>query len=278
MEKEINKNLSKLYKKITGESIKWEEIDKDKYITKFTLTLKSNPIFSKLCKKYKLNDISVNEDIFNNKCIGVYIYFDILWDKIKDSDELKNKIFKLKFPIAKNRFFINLKRFTLDWGYKFGDILDNLGFNSIIVKNLLFNLGISINIFEAIITDLIHFEFKNPLVGLILILSIPFLNKYTGIDKRYINEEWLNLYTSWNYNFIYNNGPSKDCFPIAGICLINSLQHIRDDLWITNRLYTLYLTTTMATNNIYLMDKKINKKVLNYWNDLNLKYIKKLIK
>jgi hypothetical protein len=277
MEEEIKNKLNKLYKKITNKSIEWDLIDKEKYLNQMNFILKSNPIFYKLCKKYGLEDVSLNMEKINEKYIYIYIFFDKLWEEIKDSDELKDKIFRIKFPIVKDRIFVNIKRFTLDWGYKLYEKLVEIGFNGITYRDFMFNLGISINIFEAIITDLIHLEFKNPLVGFILILKLPFLNRYTGINKRYINSDWLNLYTSWNYNFIYNNGPSKDCFPIAGICLINSAKHIKDDLWIDNRLYTLYLTTILATDNLLLMDKKINKKVLNDWNNLNLKYMKKIL-
>ena len=277
-EKDIKNKLSKLYKKITNKSIEWNLIDKNKYFEQFVKMTKSNPIFKKLCKKYNLEDICLNKEIIYNKYIYIYIFFDIIYDEIKDSDELKNKIFIINFPLNKNKnkTFINIKRYTLYQGYKFSILLNNLGLNNEIYKNLKFNLGISINIFEAVITDLLHLQFKNPLVGLILIFSLPFLNKYTGNDKRYIDNKWLDLYTSWNYNFIYNNGPSEDCFPFAGICLINSIKHNKDDLWIDNRLYTLYLTTILANDNIFLVDKKINKKILNDWNNLNLKYIDKL--
>jgi len=277
-EKEIKKRLSELYKKITSKSIEWDLIDKKKYYNQFIKITNANPIFKKLCKKYNLEDVSLDKEIICSKYIYVYIFFDILWDKISDSNELKTKIFKTKFPINRNNLFVNIKRFTLDWGVKLYEYLVKIGLDGTIYKNIMFNLGVSVNILEAVITDILHLEFSNSLVGLILIFLLPFMNKYTGIDKRYINEYWLNLYTSWNYNFIYNNGPSKDCFPIARICLINSSKHIKDDLWINNRLYTLYLTTIITNDNIFLMDKNINQKVLDEWNSINLKYIKKIIK
>ena len=96
-------------------------------------------------------------------------------------------------------------------------------------------------------------------------------------NKWYISKEWLDLYTSWNYNFIYNNGPCNDCFPFAGICLFNSLKHAKNNLWIDNRLYTLYLSTILASNDILFLDKEINKEFRDEWNKLNLKYIKELL-
>ena len=85
------------------------------------------------------------------------------------------------------------------------------------------------------------------------------------------------MYTSWNYNFIYNNGPGNNYFPFTGICLFNSLKHSKNNLWADNRLYTLYLTTILASNDILLMDKEINIEFRNDWNKLNIKYIKELL-
>ena len=286
-EHKIKYQLSKLYKQITNEYIDWSQINKDKYLTKFIQSTKSNPIFNKLCKKYKLKDILLNEDIIKNKYIYVYIFFDILWEKIKNSSELKNKIFELDFLIKNNdknnifanKIFANIKRLTLVYGVKINDFLSNCGFSGKITKDIMFNLGISINILEAVIAELLHFKIINPFIGLYLIISLPFLNKITSDNKRYINKDWLNLYTSWNYNFIYGDGPGKDLFPIAGICLINSQDHLLDDLWISNRLYTLYLTTiiTLSFDKVFLLDKKVNSQVLDYWNKENLKYAKKIL-
>lgn len=274
--KKIKNKLSKLYKKITNKKFEWKKIDENRYFDQFIETVKLNPIFNKLYKKYDQKDIFTNKDKILNNYIYVYIFFDVLWEDIKESKELKNKIFQLKFPVVKDRIFVNVKRFTLDWGYKLHDFLFKLGFDGVLYKYIMFVLGISVNIFEAIITDIIHLEFKNPFVGFLLILSLPFLNKFTGINKRYISDIWIKLYTSWNYHFIYNGGPSLDCFPVAGICLINSFKHIKDDLWIDNRLYTLYLTTILANDEIFLSTNKINKKFVDDWNNYNLKYAKKL--
>ncbi len=160
---------------------------------------------------------------------------------------------------------------------KFNEFCNNLGLHGKLFKNITGLIGISINIFEAIITDIFHLEIANSFIGFILILFLPFSNKYINDDKRYISKEWLDLYTSWNLNFIYNNGPSNIIFPFRGICLINSLKHAKNNLWSDNRLYTLYLTTILASNDTLLMDKKINKEFRNDWNKLNLEYIKELL-
>ena len=277
-EEEIIKiKLQKLYKNILGKSLNWNKINKEKYYEEFIHLVKSNKIFSKLCKKYNLKDISLNKEIIYNKHIYIYIFFEKLYNEIKNSNKLKEKLMNMKFPISTKSPFVNVKRFTLDWGIKFCEFCNNLGIRGKLFKNIMFHTGISINILEAIITDIFHLEIANSFIGFFLILLLPFSNKYINDNKRYISKEWLDLYTSWNYNFIYNNGPCNDCFPFGGICLFNSLKYSKNNLWTDNRIYTLYLTTILASNDILLLDKEINKEFRDEWNKLNLKYIKELL-
>ena len=277
-EEEIIKiKLQKLYKNISGKSLNWTKIKKEKYYEEFIHLIKSNKIFKKLCKKYNLKDISLNKELIYNKHIYVYIYFEKLYNEIKNSNKLKKKLMNMKFPISTKSSFVNVKRFTLDWCTRFSEFCNNLGLHGKLFKNIMFHAGIIINILEAIITDIVHLEIANSFIGFFLILLLPFSNKYINDDKRYISKEWLDLYTSWNYNFIYNNGPGNNYFPFTGICLFNSLKHSKNNLWTDNRLYTLYLTTILASNDILLMDKKINIEFRNDWNKLNIKYIKELL-
>lgn len=274
-EEEIIKiKLQKLYKNILGKSLNWNKINKEKYYEEFIHLVKSNKIFSKLSKKYNLKDISLNKEIIYNKHIYVYIFFEKLYNEIKNSNKLKGKLMNMKFPISTKSYFLNIKRFTLDWGTKFSEFCNNLGIRGRLYKHIIFHIGLSINILEAIITDIFHLEIANSFVGFFLILLLPFSNEYINDNKWYISKEWLELYTSWNYNFIYNNGPGSNCFPFAGICLSNSLKHAKNNLWIDNRLYTLYLSTILFSNDIFHMDKEINKEFRDEWNKLNLKYIK----
>lgn len=276
-EKIIKIKLQKLYKKILGKSLNWNKINKEKYYEEFINLVKSNKIFSKLYEKYNLKDISLNKEIIYNKHIYVYIFFEKLYNEIKNSNKLKEKLMNIKFPISTKSPFLIVKRFSLDLFSKFNEFCNNLGLHGKLFKNITFLTAMSINIFEAIITDIFHLEIANSFIGFILILFLPFSNKYINDDKRYISKEWLDLYTSWNYNFIYNNGPGNNYFPVGGICLISSLKHAKNNLWTDNRFYTLYLTTILVSNDILLMDKKINKEFRNDWNKLNLEYIKELL-
>jgi hypothetical protein len=100
-EEEIIKiKLQKLYKNISGKSLNWNKIKKEKYYEEFIHLIKSNKIFRKLCKKYNLKDISLNKELIYNKHIYVYIFFEKLYNEIKNSNKLKKKLMNMKFPIS----------------------------------------------------------------------------------------------------------------------------------------------------------------------------------
>lgn len=272
----IKKRLNKIYKEITDSSINWELENISKYEIEFEKLFYSNKIFKKLSKKYKMEDIQINKSIIK-KHILLYVFFEKLYNKILISDKIKKKVFNFKYTdYNSTSIFLIIKRNTLALLNYISNIQKcDFVTNNKFLSGLYFNIGVNINIFEAVIQDIFFTQnLSNAFIGLILILSLPFSTYYIDDLHRHITTKWIDLYTSWNYNFIYNNGPGTKCFPMAGICLINSQKHnLENNLWVNNRLYTLYLSTIIESTGIFHLKKQINKNFLNDWNKLNIKTI-----
>ena len=272
----IKKKLNNIYKEITGRSLHWNSIDFYKYEKEFEKLFYSNKIFKELNKKYKMEDIDINKLIIQ-KHILLYIFFEKLYNKILSSEKIKKKVFDYKCNDNKNTsIFLIIKRNTL----VLLNYISNISKYSLVKNNkflsgLYFNIGVNVNIFEAVIQDIFFtHNLSNVFVGLVLMLTLPFSTNYVDDLHRHISTKWVDLYTSWNYNFIYNNGPGDKCFPMAGICLINAQKHnLKNNLWVNNRLYTLYLSTIIESTGIFHLNKEINNKFLSNWNKLNIKNI-----
>jgi len=269
--KQVQKILDEIYFRITSENINWSIINKKKYYKELEKILFSNKIFYDLSKKYKYEDIFLNKKLILEKYIYVYIFFEILYERIKDSTELKNKVFNIDYK--KSSFgFVNLKRDTLKFLNYLGKNQSKLIGNNKAIIAFNNNFGIGINILEAVIKDLIEFQFTNSFIGILLILMLPFHGLVINEKETKISKKWINLYTSWNYHFIYNKGPGITCFPLVGICLLNSVKHNKKNLWINNRFYTLFLSMVLEPYEEFKLEKNINKDFLKDWNKLNLAY------
>ena len=274
----IPKKLNDIYFQITNENINWEKINKHKYYKEFKCLLKKNPIFKELLKKYSLQEIGLNKKIIYNKFLYIYIFLEFVYKKCYKNPHLFQKVFDInKNNKYSDNFFVNLKRETLNICFKssylFNLLLDK---NNMVFENFKFNLGIDINIMEAVITDIFNGYYDNAYLGLKLITSLPFSSNTLKDNNTIIDKNWMDLYTSWNANFIYTGGPGKECFPGGNICLMNAQKYNKINKWGNNRLYTLYLTTVLEIFNEFKHEKVINKDFLDTWNKLNMKNISKL--
>lgn len=274
----IKKKLNKLYYEITNKKINWNKINMKKYYKEFNCLLKKNIIFKKLINKYNLEDINLHKNLIRKKFIYIFIFFELLYEDMKKDDNVKLKIFEVNNKKNySNNFFMNLKRETLNLCYHSNYLFDLLiDDKNLMFENIKFNLGIDMNITEAIIFDLFRGYYKNAYLGTLLILTLPFKCYAIDIKSMKIDDLWLDLYTSWNANFIYTDGPCEGAFPGATICLMNSFKHNKINEWGYNRLYTLYLTTIFELDEDFKYKKTLNKKFLNDWNNLNLEYLSKI--
>ncbi len=144
---------------------------------------------------------------------------------------------------------------------------------------------ISLNILEATLKDFALGHYFNVIPGIILILTIPWPNKYWEISKEkygdilaYTTVAWSILYTTWNACFVYGESPayffSSCCILLAAVAY--PILKGKPELYMTARIYSLitHLIIRAVRPEIFLnlMDasKMYNKNILLAWGALNL--------
>lgn len=144
---------------------------------------------------------------------------------------------------------------------------------------------ISLNILEATLKDLALGHYLNVIPGIILILTIPWPNKYWEVSKEkygdilaYTTVTWSLLYTTWNACFVYGESPayffSSCCILLAAVAY--PIFKGKPELYMTARIYSLitHLIIRAIRPEIFLsvMDASAmyNETVLWGWGALNL--------
>jgi hypothetical protein len=282
--------LKEIHKSIYGDqevaSINtFKESEKEKYILEAQQTFFDNPIFNTLSQKYTLKDLSsdnkITLDSIYDKYVYIYIYLDLIYKHITASKNNKWQAIKnIKYLGSFPNIFYYVKIITLWLGIIYFTYIPLKIMNK--MTNPLF---LMLNIFEAVVEDLIKLRLKNAYVGLVLILTLPFNMIVYPTDQNIniinkMGKEWVILYTSWNANFCYGNLKNIG----AGICLLNSSNSYNNDKlsWDNNRLYTLYTYGLLLSSKFYKnnLDSTIitNPLLLKDWDNLNVEYTKVLFK
>lgn len=105
---------------------------------------------------------------------------------------------------------------------------------------------IFINILEATLTDFFSQNYANAQVGLLLALSLPFIvltTKKEGIPQSTMSSAWVDLYISWNANFVIY-GTNRHNLPVIWSKLIanqTEVNHYGYGNWLWNRTHTLMM-------------------------------------
>jgi hypothetical protein len=258
-----------------------DNVNFNHYLRNAEITFYRNPIFSSLSKKFGLKDLSINgecltKEYIMKKYIYIYIFLEIIYEKLRENVKEKDKLYdRINHIGSDNNFFGYIKLYTVYYATKFTKLFDHwfhLRFFS--------SAFLMLNIFEAVITDLLKCQFTNAYVGLYLALITPFCVKNFTKDAYQniicdFDRKWLYLYTSWNLHFTYSDSPGKNYFPRTSICLLNSMTHSYE--WLNNRAYVLFashvLKTKLEFNKIFGLNDTPNPAVLSEWDNLNMKYI-----
>src|SRR5687768_2960543 len=90
--------MSKLHFLVYGETQHYEPIDTSKYLKDMEKAFFDVPAFKNLSQKYKLEDLSTNEnkltaEDITTKYLYLYIFLDLMYDRIKNSKEEKEKLY-----------------------------------------------------------------------------------------------------------------------------------------------------------------------------------------
>ena len=108
---------------------------------------------------------------------------------------------------------------------------------------------LALNITEASLRDWQLGNYFNALSGFILILTIPFADKYWRMDRVErgdlvvdFTRAWCLLYTTWNACFLYASLPNEFAMGLAILIAAEFYPFIgRPDLYVMARVYTLAL-------------------------------------
>ena len=118
------------------------------------------------------------------------------------------------------------------------------------------NLILSVNIFEATLLDYKEGYNNNSLCGFILILTIPFNFNDSSVMyieddtlKYHLDQEWIFLYTLWNFLFSYENNFAISTRIILTIPIIYSSMYGFEN-WLFYRSMSLFVHMTMRFLNI----------------------------
>jgi len=274
--------LQKMHKNLYGEDYDFLDMDLNYHTQNAEKLFYENPIFNSLSQKYTLSDISINstemtpERVMEYSCI--YIYLEYLYGRIRNNPNEKKKLYDKINEIGNdNNFFGYVKLFSVYYSTKITTYFKNpflLGFFS--------RFFLMLNIGEAVVEDLLKFQFTNAFIGMYLASSAPFNVSNFRKDEYdnvlcHIDDDWLNLYTSWNTKFTYSDSPGKNYFARTSVCLLNSLFHNKNDEWLNNRAYVLFTSHLLKTykwfNDDFGYNDKPNPKILKDWDTLNIDYL-----
>jgi hypothetical protein len=166
-----------------------------------------------------------------------------------------------------------------------------------IVWSLLINILMAINILEAVITDTLNKNYYNALTGLTLILRIKYWRLFyvddetTEVRSTGYSEEWVDLYTAWNYCFIYGC-LNPDTLPRVWSKLVSAMYAVyekpdadeesntdisyREDRWLSARACTLGMLIAQAWVDPQIRNKEDwrNPEIVKGWGKINYKYAK----
>lgn len=187
--------------------------------------------------------------------------------------------------------------------FRFSKYTDN------IIMRILFSLTINtfmiLNIFEAVVTDLINGNCSNALAGFILILKVKYFSLFyvddvtKEVKAPHYDKDWIDIYTSWNFCFIYGS-LNYDTIPRVWSKLGSAIyatqeepnhnhdiydiydngQIRHDERWLSSRAYTLGMLIAQSwvdpqiRNEDNWKNNEINKK----WGEINKEHAKEYFK
>jgi hypothetical protein len=283
--------MSKLHFLVYGETQDYPPIDTSKYLEEMERAFMGVPAFSNLSKKWKLEDLSTNEskltaDDITTKYLYLYIFLELMYDRIKNSKEEKEKLYSRISGIGDdNNFFGYLKIYTVYYTTRLTKWFDSPLFLRILSSKFLM-----LNIVEAVVEDLTKQQFINAFVGAYVAMSVPYSVNNFRKDEHdnvlcHFTPKWINLYTSWNAKFTYSDSPGEDYFPRTSWCLLGSKTHgenTSDDdpnhnAWLNFRAYALFASHLLKSqkefNEMFGLKDVPNEAVLKDWNDEDVAYM-----
>jgi hypothetical protein len=283
--------MSTLHFLVYGETQHYPPVDTAKYLEEMERAFVEVPAFANLAKKYKLEDLSTNEnkitaEDITTKYLYLYIFFELMYDRIKNSEAEKDKLYgRIKDIGDDNNFFGYLKVYTVYHGTRI-----TKRFRRPLILRLLSSQMLMFNITEAVLEDLVKRQFTNALVGSYLALSVPWSVKNFRKDSHgnvlcNFTHKWMNLYTSWNAKFTYSDSPGEDYFPRTSWCLLGSKVHgenTSDDdpdnnAWLNFRAYALFASHLLKSqrefNELFGLRDAPNADVLRDWDKHNMAYL-----
>lgn len=283
--------MSKLHFLVYGEARDYEPVDTSKYLADMEKAFLGVPSFRNLAKKFKLEELSTNdnkltvEDI-TGKYLYLYIFLELMYDRLKNSKEEKEKLYRRIEALGDdNNLFGYLKVYTVYYGTRVTKWFDNPLLLRLLASNFLM-----LNIAEAVVEDLVKGQLVNAFIGACLALTVPPSANNFRKDAHDnvlcdITQKWINLYTSWNAKFTYSDSPGVDYFPRTSWCLLGSKTHgenTPDDnpdlsAWLNFRAYALFASHLLKSqrefNEMFGLRDAPNKEILKSWNREDLDYL-----
>jgi hypothetical protein len=283
--------MSKLHFLVYGEVQHYEPIDTSKYLKDMERAFFDVPAFRSLSEKYKLEDLSTNENKLTaedvtTKYLYLYIFLELMYDRIKNSKEEKEKLYNRINSLGDdNNLFGYLKIYTVYYGTRL-----TKRFESPFCLRFLSSTFLMLNITEAVVEDLVKFQFVNAIVGMYVASSVPRSvntfrkDEYDNVLCRF-TPKWINLYTSWNAKFTYSDSPGVDYFPRTSWCLLGSKTHGENtedndpnhNAWLNFRAYALFASHLLKSqkefNDMFGLRDSPNKNILKDWDRENVRYI-----
>ena len=283
--------MGKLHYLVYGETQYYPSIDTSEYLEEMERAFVSIPAFKNLSKKYKLEDLSTNEnrlteEDITTKYLYLYIFLEMMYDRIKSSKEEKEKLYDRINTIGDdNNFFGYLKIYTVYYTARFTKRFDHPLFLRFFSSKFLM-----LNIVEAVIQDFVRLQLTNAIVGMYLALSVPrSVNNFRKDEHDNVlcnfTPRWINLYTSWNTKFAYSDSPGVDYFPRTMWCLLGSKVHGENtddndpdsNAWLNFRAYALFASHLLKSqkefNEMYGLRDAPNKDILKDWNSEDVAYV-----
>jgi hypothetical protein len=283
--------MGKLHFLVYGETRDYEPVDTSRYLAEMESAFMDVPAFKSLFEKYKLEDLSTNEnkltpEDLSTKYLYLYIFFELMYDRLKNSKEEKDKLYSRISDIgADNNLFGYLKIYTVYYGTRV-----TKWFDSPLLLRLLCSNFLMLNIAEAVVDDAVQLQLANAFVGLYLALSVPVsVNNFRKDEHDNVlcnfTTKWVDLYTSWNSRFTYSDSPGADYFPRTSRCLLGSKAHggnTDDDdpdhnAWLNFRAYALFASHLLKSQKEFnamfgLLDAP-NKDILRDWDKENVAHV-----
>lgn len=283
--------MGRLHFLLYGETREYPPIDTTRYREDMERAFLGVPEFRSLSQKYRLEDLSTNEnklteEDITTKYLYLYIFFELMYDRLKNNKEEKEKLYdRIKAIGDDNNFFGYLKIYTVYYSTRI-----TKWFDSPLALRVLSSKFLMLNIAEAVVEDLVKRQVINALVGMYVALTVPTSVNTFRKDEHdnvlcHIKPKWINLYTSWNTKFTYSDSPGVDYFPRTSWCLLGSKTHGENtddndpdnNAWLNFRAYALFASHLLKSQREFnamfgLLDAP-NKEILRDWNREDIDYI-----